>query len=366
MAHPNRLLGLVLLLGSGASLTAQSQDGLLEKSIVLVTAPGTSNNRMESSRAVMISEKGLALTTWRNVCVPGNLTCSIASLMTSVKVIGVHPTRDLALLQIDLSKANPQYVQKPAKLAKDPVSPGDQIFLFQYIQPVPAIVSSETEPVGNPECFWMTGRDPKAGAPWPGGWGGNPPRPDNWVTNLQGEIQGVVARVVVNGKVTLRVIPVHDVKPEDFVSPAQKRPNVQKAQELIQMADGLEKDFQKNRFRPTPFSIYEGDVMDYLRLALAEDPTNKDLNFRLGVIRDDSKANSAPGARSLPDPTQGKTDEQVHDEFVRSRLTIAVEHMNSGRQKLAQGILEDIIASYPKTAEAKVAQRLLDSIKNPK
>jgi len=315
---------------------------------------------------VLISEKGLVLTTWRNVCVQGNLNCSIAGLSSNAKVIGVHPSRDLALLQIDLSKANPQYAPKPAKLAKGPVSVGDQIFLFEYMQPIPAIVSSETQPVGNPECFWMTGRDPKAGSPWPGGWGGSQPRPDNWVTNLQGEVQGVVARVVVNGKMSLRVIPVHDVKPEDFVPPAQKRPNTQKAEELIQMADSLEKDQQKNRYRPVPFGTYQPDVMDYLRLALAEDPTNKDLNFRLGVIRTDSKADPAPKAGPLPDPARGKTDEQVQDEFVRTRLAIAVEHMNSGRVKLGRGILEDIIASYPKTAESKVAQRLLDTIKDQK
>jgi hypothetical protein len=317
----------------------------------------------ESSRALLISEKGLVLTTWRNVCV-GNVSCNISGPQNSVRVVGVHPSRDLALLQIDLSKA--RSVPKPAKLAKASVSAGDQIFLFQYVQPVPGLVSSETQPSGNPEYFWISGRDPKAGAPWPGGWGGAQPRPDNWVTNLQGEVQGVVARVIVNGKMTLRVIPVHDVKPEDFVPPAKRQPNYQRAQELIQIADGLERDKQKGRYRPVPFGIYEPDVMDYLRLALAEDPTNKDLNFRLGVIRDDSKANSGPDARSLPDPTLGKTDEQVKDEFVRSRIALAIDHMNSGRTKLAKGILEDIIATNPKTSGANMAQRLLDSIKDPK
>ncbi|HVE41481.1 MAG TPA: hypothetical protein VNM14_16425 [Planctomycetota bacterium] len=365
MTHLNRVLGFVLLLfGSGASLAAQSQDSL-DKSFVSVMAT-ISPSRSESGRALLISEKGLVVTTWRNVCVQGNITCSLYGMSTSAKVIGVHPNRDLALLQLDLSKANPQYSQKPARMAKGPVSAGDQIFLFQSGQPVPGIVSSDTQPVGNPEYFWVTGRDPKAGAPWPGGWGGSQPRPDDWISNLQGEVQGVVARVIVNGKMTLRVIPVHDVKPEDFVAPARRRINYQKAQDLIQLADGLEKDLQKNRYRPIPFGTYEPDVMDYLRLALAEDPTNKDLNFRLGVIRDASAANSAPEARKLPDPTLGKSDEQVHDEFMRSRLALAVEHKNSGRVKLAQGILEDIIATSPKSPEARVAQRLLDSMKDQK
>jgi len=365
MTHFRRLLGVVLLLGSGASLDARPQDTSLEKSIVQVSAQ-IAPNRNESCRALLISEKGLVLTPWRNVCGTGTFNCSLAGLSSNAKVVGVHPTRDLALLQIDLSKANPQYAPKPAKLAKAPVSVGDQIFLLQYVQPVPAVVSSETQPGGNPEYFWMTGRDPKAGAPWPGGWGGNQPRPDNWVTNLQGEFQGVVARVIVNGKLTLLVIPVHDIKPEDFVPPGQRRPNAQKAEELIRLADGLERDLQKNRNRPVPFAIYEPDVMDYLRLALAEDPTNKDLNFRMGLIRDDSKANSAPEARSIPDPTRGKTDEQVNDEFVRGRLAIAIEHTKAGRLKVAQGILEDIVANYPKAPEAKMAQRLLDSLKDPK
>jgi hypothetical protein len=365
MTHSNRLFGLVLLLGSGASLAAQSQDTSLEKSIVQVTTT-IAPNRMESCRALLISDKGLVLTTWRNVCVPGNVNCNIMGSSTNAKVIGVHPSRDLALLQIDLSKANPQSGPKPAKLAKSPVSVGDQVFLFQYMQPLPAIVSSETQPGGNPECFWIAARDPKAGAPWPGGWGGNQPGADNWVTNLQGEFQGIVARVIVNGKLCLRVIPVDDIKPGDFVPPAQKRPNIEKAEELIRMADGLERDIQKNRFRPIPFGTYQPDVMDYLRMALAEDPTNKDLNFRLGVIRNDSKANPASEARSLPDSTRGKTDEQVNDEFVRGRLAIATEHVKAGRLKVAQGILEDIIASFPKAPEAKLAQHLLDSIKDPK
>jgi len=362
MTFSKRLLGLVLLLGSGSSLAAQSQDSSLEKSIVQVMVP-ISPNRTESCRALMISEKGLVLTPWRNVCVQGNITCSGGGSQTNAKVIGVHPSRDLALLQMDVSKANPQYGPKPAKLAKSSLGMGDKIFLFEYTQPVPGLVGNETQPAGNPEYFWITGRDPKAGAPFPGGWGGSQPRPDNWVTNLEGEVQGVVARVIVNGKVTLRVIPVHDLKPEDFVPPAQRRPNVQKAEELIRTADGLEAERQKNRFRGVPFGTYEADAMDYLRLALAEDPTNKDVNFRLGVIRTDSKANSAPDARSLPDPTKGKTDEQISDEFVRSRFNAAVEHMKAGRLKVAQGILEDIVTGYPKATEAKMAQNLLDSMK---
>jgi len=56
----------------------------------------------------------------------------------------------------------------------------------------------------------------------------------------------------------------------------------------------------------------------------------------------------------------------VNDEFVRGRLAIAVEHLKAGRLKVAQGILEDIITSYPKAPEAKMAQRLLDSLKDPK
>jgi hypothetical protein len=364
MTFSKRLLGLVLLLGSGASAAAQSQDSSLEKSTIQMSCQ-IAPQRSESFRAVMISESGLVLTPWRNVCVPNNVTCFNSGAGTKVKLVGVHPSRDLALLQIEFSKTQPGYGPKPAKLAKASVSAGDQIFLFQSVQPVPGIVSSETEPVGNPECFWITGREPKSNAPWPGGWGGAQPRPDNWVTNLQGEVLGVVARVIVNAKITLRVIPVHDVKPEDFLP--QKRPNYQKAQELMSMADALEKEIAKNRFRPIPFGTYEPDVLDYVRMALAEDPSNKDANFRLGVIRsDDSNTNSGSGARSLPDPTKGKTDDQVHDEFVRSRLAIASEHINSGNVKLGRGILEDIIATYPKTAEAKVAQRLLDSIKDQK
>jgi hypothetical protein len=363
MTYSNRLLGLVLLFGSGTALAAPPQDASVEKSFIGLTST-ISPNRIESCRGLLISEKGLVVTPWRNVCVQSTINCGLWSSSTTAKVIGVHPSRDLALLQVDLSKVVMANATKPAKLAKGPLSAGDQIFLFQYNQPIPGIVSSETQPAGNPEYFWITGRDPKAGAPWPGGWGGNQPRPDDLVTNLQGEVQGIVARVIVNGTMTLRVIPLHDVKPEDFVPPARRRPNYQKAQELIQTADGLERDLQKNRYRPTPFGIYQADVMDYLRLALAEDPTNKDLNFRLGVIRvDDSKGNSAPETRGLPDPTAGKTTEEVHDEFMRTRLAIAIEHKNSGREKLAQGILEDIIATAPKSAEAKVAQRLLDSMK---
>jgi|SRR5579862_3279149 len=365
MTDSIRIAGLVLLLGAGTSLAAQSQDSSLERSMVQLTT-AIAPNRNESCRALLISEKGLILTPWRNVCVTGNVSCTIGGPSTNPRVIGVHPSRDLALLQVDISKVNPQYGPKPAKLAKASVSAGDPIFLFQVVQPVPGIVCSETQPVGNPECFWIKGKDPKAMAPWPDGWGGSQPRPDCWVTNLQGEVQGVVARVIVNGKLCLRVIPVHDVKPEDFVPPAQRRPNVQKAEELIRMADSLESSNQKNPWRSHPVGAYEPEPMDYLRLALAEDPTNKDVNFRLGVIRNDSKANPAPEARSLPDPTRGKTDEQVNDEFARGRLNIAIEHLKSGRLKVAQGILEDIIASYPKAPEAKAAQTLLDSIKDPK
>lgn len=360
MTRLNRILGLVLLLASGSSLAAQSQDATLEKSMVSLIVQ-ISPQRGESSRGLLISDKGLVLTTWRNVCA-GTIN---GSTSMGGKVVGVHPTRDLALVQVEITKLT-YPAPKPAKLAASSVRDGDKIFLFQSYQPTPGLVASETQPVGNPEYFWISGRDPKAGAPFPGGWGGSQPRPDDWVTNLEGEVLGVVARVVVNGKMVLRVIPVHDVKPEDFVPPAQKRPNVQRAQELIQMADGLENDRAKNRYRPVPFGSYEPDVQDYLRLAMAEDPTNKDLNFRMGVIRSDSPAGSAPGARGLSDPGPKKTDEQISDAFVRSRFDVALEHLKAGRLKVAQGILEDIVSGYPKTTEAKMAQSLLEKMKDPK
>jgi hypothetical protein len=314
----------------------------------------------------LISEKGLVLTPWRNVCLPGNCSCSVGGFSTTSKVIGVHPSRDLALLQVDLSKSNPQYGPKPAKLATSPVGVGDKIYLFQYTQPTPGLVCSETQPVGNPEYFRMTGRDPKAGAPFPGGWGSSQPGPDNWVTNLNGEVQGLVARVVVNGRMSLRVIPVHDIRPEDFVPPAQKRPNVQRAEELIQMADGLQEDREKGRYRPGPFGSYEPDTMDYLRLALAEDPANKDVNFRLGVLRDDSKANPAADSRSLPDPAKSKSADQIDTEFIRSRVNTAIEHLKAGRTKLGEDILKDVVTSYPNHPEAKPARRLLESLQPPK
>ncbi len=141
MTYSNRLLGLVLLLGSGASLAAQPQDASLEKSIVTVSTPMVAN-RPEYCRGLLISEKGLVLTTWRNVCGLGKFSCTGAGLSTDAKVIGVHPTRDLALLQIDLSKTNPENGPKPAKLAKASVSVADQVFLLQWNQPVPAVVSS--------------------------------------------------------------------------------------------------------------------------------------------------------------------------------------------------------------------------------
>src|SRR5579862_2165746 len=184
MGHSNRLLGLFFLLGSGASLAAQSQDASFEKSTVMVSPPRTPGQPNLNFRALIINENGLILTTWRNVCVQGDYTCGLASLVTNIKVVGVHPTRDLALLQMDLSKTNPQNTPKPAKLANGPVGIGDQVFLYQYTQPIPAIVCSETQPVDHPECFWVTGRDPRAGSPWPNG---TPPYADNWVTNPQGQ-----------------------------------------------------------------------------------------------------------------------------------------------------------------------------------
>jgi hypothetical protein len=362
MSFSHRLLTIGLLLGTGTFVVAQAQDSSIDKSVVQLTYQSAPGYRTEYFRALLISEKGLILTPWRNVCMASTFSCSLASMGMQAKLIGVHPTRDLALLQIDLSTGNNQNAPKPVKLATAPLSLGDKVFLYQSFQPTPAIVSSETEPGGNPEYFWMTARDSKAGAPWPGGW----PGPDNWVMNLQGEVQGVVARVLVNGRVSLRAIPVHDIRPEDFVSPAQRRPNTQKALELIQLADEIERDRAQNRYRPVPFGTYQPDVQECLRMAHAEDPTNKDLNFRMGIIREDSKANPAPDARSLPDPTAGKSGDQVDVEFIRSRVATAIEHLKAGRTKLGEDILKDIVATFPKNPETKAARQLLESIQSPK
>lgn len=132
------------------------------------------------------------------------------------------------------------------------------------------------------------------------------------------------------------------------------------------MADKLESDRAKYRFKPTIFGTYEPDVTDYLRLAMAEDPNNNEVNFRMGVIRDDSPAGSAPGAGGLSDKGPKKSDAEITDAFVRSRFDVAVEHLKAGRNKVAQGILEDIVKDYPKTTEAKMAERLLDTMKKDK
>jgi hypothetical protein len=79
----------------------------------------------------------------------------------------------------------------------------------------------------------------------------------------------------------------------------------------------------------------------------------------------EGKAGSDPKA-SRPDPTAGKTTKQVEDSFVSTRMILAMEHVKEGRLKAAEGILEDLIANYPKAETTQMARDLLQLIKKQK
>jgi hypothetical protein len=338
----------------------------LDDSIIRISS-GDLPGRIENSRGLLISDKGEILTAWRNVCISGNLQVAVQSLMLPAKLIGVHPSRDLAVIQVDLSAPGADRVKlKPAKLSASAVNVGDQILLWRYQQPLPAIVSGDTQPVDHPEYFWMTGKD-TTNVPFSNGWAHQPPYPDDWVLNTKGEIQGMVARVLVNGALTLRVIPLHDVQVEEFIAPSKRQTDPAKSRELMQMAETVERDKYKPGQRPV-FG-WAGGAADYLRQALVEDPTNKDLLFKMGLTAEEVKSSATGGGsegRKAPDPAQGKSNEQVESEFIKSRVNTAMELLKSNQLKIAQSILQDVVDNYPKHPEAKTAQRLLDVLKGKK
>jgi hypothetical protein len=364
-----------------AALPSAAQEGNvrrigagLDESMFEIYGPDIQIMR-DSSKGVLINDKGEILVPWRSVCISSKLkVTSRGGRQINAKVLGVHPSRDLAVIQMDLSDLpDPDKTRiKPAKLASSALGVGDEIMVWRSgnEQPVPAIVSSDTQPADHPEYFWMTGK--LYNAPFGGkeGWGNQWPRPNDWVLNPKGEIQGMLARVLVNGTMVLRVIPLHDIQVEDFIAPSKRRTDPARAQELLTRADTIDREGYKAN--NNPWGWY-GTSADYRRMALAEDPTNKDVLYKLGLTANDvdlSATGGGGGGASEPrkpaDPAAGKSKEEVESEFVKSRVNAAVEMIKSNQLKIAQSILQDVVDTFPKHPEAKTAQRLLDVLKGKK
>jgi hypothetical protein len=100
-------VGAILVLAAGPlaaqEVKVRTIGAGLDESILWINPADASSNLRESFRGVLISDKGEILTTWRNVCISGKLRAGLAHSTVSLTLIGVHPTRDLALLQADMS-----------------------------------------------------------------------------------------------------------------------------------------------------------------------------------------------------------------------------------------------------------------------
>jgi hypothetical protein len=295
---------LAFLLG-GLPLAAQESekkwvDEAVRTSLVSLHREGQYLDR-DDFTGVLLNDSGLAVTPWRKVCVPGTLKGGSYGYAQNlgINVVAVHPTRDLALVQIDLSGGRNYFKGKPAALASGAPGLGDPLYLCRLGgQPgTPVKRASETQPADHPDYFWVE-PDPPINSPF--GW----LLPDDVISNLKGQVVGMGTRAVVNGKLVIRFIPLYDYARDAFVAPSKRKNDPAKAREYWQMSD----DARKLQMNGTRYNV-NGDpgitdfgVKEFLRLALAEDPDNAETFRRLGMsarFNEINTGSSALLARSL-------------------------------------------------------------------
>jgi tetratricopeptide (TPR) repeat protein len=198
-----------------------------------------------------------------------------------VALIGVDPTRDLALIRIDPSENGGRLL--PLPISKDPVKTGDLIhaigFPSKHGGQVKVVTTGEV--TGLNRFVDMPGYFEFSAEVHPGNSGGP-------ICTPQGAAVGVVTAGMVNGEPIAWAIPLHDLRPDRFVPLDRRAKNPAKAAAYLRYAETLLKQAEKGN--PVAAAL----AGDFFMLALTEDISNPDIYFKIGMIqRNTRRARSA-------------------------------------------------------------------------
>jgi tetratricopeptide (TPR) repeat protein len=241
---------------------------------------------------VLIDRGGLILTNAHVVASPLRFECKIdvtqgGELKTvafkSVKIVGVHPTKDLALVRI-----NPKEhagTLHAAKLAKRKASTGQRVYAIGN----PAgggMVLSKTITTG---IVSGVGRVIDGVAYYQVSAAINPGNSGGPLCDKSGEVIGLVTLKFTDVDNVGFAIPLHDLKLNEFVPFSKRKADPEKSRELVARANEF---YERSRdvFRQTrdtqdpEYRFYSAMAARCYHIAITHDPANSALFYNVGML----------------------------------------------------------------------------------
>jgi tetratricopeptide (TPR) repeat protein len=198
-------------------------------------------------------------------------------------LIGVHPSRDLAIVRVDPAEHPGKLV--PITISKDATASGNPVFAIGYPSTLGGVtkVCTSGEVTGLDKFVDMPGYFEFSAEVHTGNSGGP-------IVDQHGQALGVVTRGKTNGEPTAWAIPLHDFRPDQFV-PLERRPkDPAKASRILRYAEDMLKIAKKG--------LKAGALIseELFQLALVEDISNPDTYFKIGMLQRADKAFSSATA----------------------------------------------------------------------
>ena len=289
---------------------------------------------------MVLDERGLVLTNAHVIVSPIPLRVEAMvreddrirpAVFTSVVLIGVHPTRDLALVRVDPSQHPGKLL--PIVMAKERAVTGDAVYAIGY----PSTRGGRTKVctmgavTGVDQFVDMPGYFEFSAEVHHGNSGGP-------VVNKKGEAIGVVTRGKFKGEPTAWAIPLHDFRPDAFIPLEQRPKDPAKASKILRYAEEI---LRVSKGEGSRIGLLL--AQDLFSLALVEDISNADTYFKIGMLRRHEQEHSSAAAylmRSIQIQPWNDSKDIVYHE-----LGVCLYEL--GKRSEAMAVWNEAVAKFP-------------------
>lgn len=193
------------------------------------------------------------------------------AVFTKVVLIGVHPTRDLAIVRVDLSEHRARLI--PITISKQKVVSRDLVHAIGFPRNRGGHLKTCTsgDVTGVDQFIDLPGYFEVSAEVHPGNSGGP-------IVDPQGNAVGVVTWAKLRGEPAGWAIPLHDFRPDQFVPLERRSKDPAKASQWLRYAEEQLKKAKGGK-------VFSGLLAaDLFLLALVEDVSNPDIYYKIGMI----------------------------------------------------------------------------------
>jgi tetratricopeptide (TPR) repeat protein len=323
--------------------TAAAQDAEQRKILEEVRSSVVAIRNEEGHGSGMIlDEKGTILTNAHVIVSPLPMRVEVEAKVngtlrtlyfSKVTLIGVHPSRDLALIRIDPAEHKAELT--PLPIAKSAVQTRDAIHAigFPITHGGMQKIITSGDVTGVNRVVDMPGYFEVSAEVHPGNSGGP-------VCDSFGHAVGLVTRGVLNGEQIAWAIPLSDLRPDRFVPLDQRAKDPARASTYLRLAERMLKKGEQG----SPFGVLF--ALELFQQALVEDIGNADTYFKLGMIgRAGGKFRMAASylTRSLQLQAWSEAKQEAYHELGAALTKL-------GKKSEAEIVWSEGLAKYPTDA----------------